>query len=117
FARKTSVPLIREPVDYPDGPARSREITTCAVREPTRIPDAANATAPGHLLRALEWRTGLEYLAARRGLRHDAGWPRGDGHPVLVSQGSWLAHCRRTYCAMSCAAWDIGSTTGAWGTT
>jgi hypothetical protein len=39
------------------------------------------------LLRALEWRAGLEYLAARRALGHLAGWPRGDGHPVLVIPG------------------------------
>jgi hypothetical protein len=81
------MPLMREPVDSPDGRARSRETPACAVREPTRVPDAANATAPGHLLRALEWRAGLEYVAARRGLRRVAGWPRGDGHPVLVIPG------------------------------
>ena len=65
-------------------PARSRAVSG---REPTRVPDAAKARAPGHLLRALEWRTGLEYVAARRGLRHIADWPRGDGHPVLVIPG------------------------------
>ena len=31
------------------------------------LPDAVNAAPPGHLLRLLEWRTGVEYLAARRG--------------------------------------------------
>ena len=52
-----------------------------------QLPDAANAAAPGHLLRALEWRTGLEYLAARLAMRRIAGWPHGDGHPVLVMPG------------------------------
>jgi hypothetical protein len=69
------MPSIRESVDSPDDPARSH------------VPGAATATAPGHVLRALEWRTGFEYLAARRGLRRIAGWPRGDGHPVLVIPG------------------------------
>jgi pimeloyl-ACP methyl ester carboxylesterase len=55
--------------------------------QPARLPDAANAAAPGHLLRALEWRTGLEYLAARLATRHIANWPHGDGHPVLVMPG------------------------------
>ena len=49
--------------------------------------DAAGATAPGHVLRALEWRTGLEYLAARLAMRRIARWPHGDGHPVLVMPG------------------------------
>jgi Alpha/beta hydrolase family len=65
------MPSIPEPVD----------------EEPTQFPDAANAAAPRHLLRALEWRTGLEYMAARRGFGRIAGWPRGDGHPVLVIPG------------------------------
>jgi hypothetical protein len=51
------------------------------------LPDAANAAAPGHLLRALEWRTGMEYLSARLAMRRIAGWPQGDGHPVLVLPG------------------------------
>jgi pimeloyl-ACP methyl ester carboxylesterase len=51
------------------------------------LPDAANAAAPGHLLRVLEWRTGLEYLSARVAMRRVAGWPQGDGHPVLVLPG------------------------------
>ncbi|HWF71347.1 MAG TPA: alpha/beta fold hydrolase, partial [Mycobacterium sp.] len=42
---------------------------------------------PGHLLRALEWRTGLEYLATLAAARRIADWPRGDGHPVLVIPG------------------------------
>ncbi|MBV9721869.1 MAG: alpha/beta hydrolase, partial [Mycobacterium sp.] len=42
---------------------------------------------PGHLLRALEWRTTLEYLTARRAVRRIDGWPPGDGHPVLVLPG------------------------------
>ncbi len=55
--------------------------------QPDQLPDAANAAAPGHLLRSLEWRTGLEYLAALSAARRDADWPRGDGHPVLVIPG------------------------------
>jgi pimeloyl-ACP methyl ester carboxylesterase len=51
------------------------------------LPDAANAAAPGHLLRVLEWRTGLEYLSARLAMRRIASWPHGDGHPVLVMPG------------------------------
>ena len=52
-----------------------------------QLPDAANAAPPGHLLRALEWRTGAEYLAARLAMRRIANWPHGDGHPVLVLPG------------------------------
>ena len=52
-----------------------------------QLPDAANAAPPRHLLRALEWRTGVEYLAARLAMRRIADWPRGDGHPVLVLPG------------------------------
>ena len=81
------MPSIREPLDLPDGSGRSRAFPTSAGREQFQAPDAANATVPGHLLRALEMRTGLEYVAARRGLRRIAGWPRGDGHPVLVIPG------------------------------
>jgi pimeloyl-ACP methyl ester carboxylesterase len=55
--------------------------------QPARLPDAANAAAPGHLLRALECRTGFEYLAARLATRRIANWPHGDGHPVLVMPG------------------------------
>jgi pimeloyl-ACP methyl ester carboxylesterase len=51
------------------------------------VPDAVNAAAPGHLLRALEWRTGLEYLATLSAARRNTDWPRGDGHPVLVIPG------------------------------
>jgi pimeloyl-ACP methyl ester carboxylesterase len=51
------------------------------------LPDPANATAPGHLLRALEWRTGVEYLSARLAMQRIARWPHGDGHPVLVLPG------------------------------
>jgi len=51
------------------------------------LPDAANAAPPGHLLRALEWRTGMEYVSARLAMRRIAGWPQGDGHPVLVLPG------------------------------
>ncbi len=51
------------------------------------LPDPANAAAPGHLLRALEWRTGVEYLSARLAMRRIDRWPRGDGHPVLVLPG------------------------------
>ena len=56
-------------------------------KQPAQFPDAANAAAPGHLLRVLEWRTGLEYLAARLATRRIADWPHGDGHPVLVMPG------------------------------
>jgi pimeloyl-ACP methyl ester carboxylesterase len=52
-----------------------------------QVPDAVNAAAPGHLLRALEWRTGMEYLSARVAMRRVSGWPQGDGHPVLVLPG------------------------------
>jgi hypothetical protein len=52
--------------------------------QPVQLPDAVNAAPPAHVLRALEWRTGLEYLAALRAARRIADWPRGDGHPVLV---------------------------------
>jgi dienelactone hydrolase len=55
--------------------------------EPAEVPDAANAPLPGHLLRALEWRTTLEYLNARRAVRRIDDWPHGDGHPVLVLPG------------------------------
>jgi pimeloyl-ACP methyl ester carboxylesterase len=51
------------------------------------LPDPANAAAPGHLLRALEWRTSVEYLSARLAMRRIARWPPGDGHPVLVLPG------------------------------
>lgn len=49
--------------------------------------DAVDAAAPGHLLRALEWRTSLEYLAALSATQRNTDWPRGDGHPVLVIPG------------------------------
>jgi hypothetical protein len=55
--------------------------------ESDQLPDAVNAAAPRHLLRVLEWRTSLEYLAALRAGRRIADWPRGDGHPVLVIPG------------------------------
>jgi pimeloyl-ACP methyl ester carboxylesterase len=55
--------------------------------QPAQLPDAVNAAPPGHLLRALEWRTGLEYVAALGAARRIADWPRGDGHPVLVMPG------------------------------
>ena len=55
--------------------------------QPAQPPDAATAAAPGHLLRALEWRTGLEYLATRLAVRRIADWPHGDGHSVLVVPG------------------------------
>ncbi len=51
------------------------------------LPDAVNAAAPGHLLRTLEWRTGVEYLTALAAARRIADWPCGDGHPVLVIPG------------------------------
>jgi pimeloyl-ACP methyl ester carboxylesterase len=51
------------------------------------VPDAANAAAPGHLLRTLEWRTGMEYFSARLAMRRIARWPHGDGHSVLVMPG------------------------------
>ena len=52
-----------------------------------QLPDADNAALPGHLLRTLEWRTGMEYVSARLAMRRIAGWPHGDGHPVLVLPG------------------------------
>src|ERR1700732_1529626 len=52
------------------------------VEQSDQLPDAVNAAAPGHLLRVLEWRTGLEYLAALAAAR-----PRVDAHPVLVIPG------------------------------
>ncbi|HWF69898.1 MAG TPA: hypothetical protein VG187_10090, partial [Mycobacterium sp.] len=57
------------------------------VEQSDQLPDAVNAAPPGHLLRALEWRTGLEYLATLAAARRIADWPRGDGHPVLVIPG------------------------------
>ena len=59
------------------------------VAEQTRssCPTPRTRPRPGHLLRALEWRTGLEYLSARLAMRRIAGWPHGDGHPVLVMPG------------------------------
>jgi alpha-beta hydrolase superfamily lysophospholipase len=51
------------------------------------LPDAVNVAAPAHLLRVLEWRTGVEYLTTLAARRRIAGWPRGDGHPVLVIPG------------------------------
>jgi thioesterase domain-containing protein len=51
------------------------------------LPDATNAAPPGHLLRWLEWRTGVEYLAALSATRRTVDWPHGDGHPVLVIPG------------------------------
>jgi hypothetical protein len=59
------------------------------------LPDAANADLPGHLLRALEWRTGLEYLSTRLAMRRIDNWPHGDGHPVMVLPG-FLAGPRST---------------------
>ena len=56
-------------------------------QQSAQLPDAVNAAPPGHLLRALEWRTGLEYLAALSAARRNTDWPRGDGHPVLVIPG------------------------------
>jgi pimeloyl-ACP methyl ester carboxylesterase len=64
-------------------------------QQPAQPPDADNAALPGHLLRALEWRTGAEYLAARLAMRRIAKWPHGDGHPVLVLPG-FLAGPRST---------------------
>src|ERR1700749_2617482 len=67
-----------------------------SIPEPVaELPDAANAALPGRLLRTLEWRTDLEYVSARLAMRRIAGWPRGDGHPVLVLPG-FLAGPRST---------------------
>jgi len=41
-------------------------------QQSVQLPDAVNAAPPGHLLRALEWRTGLEYLAALGAARDSA---------------------------------------------
>ena len=47
------------------------------VAEPSaELPDAVNAALPGHLLRTLEWRTGLEYVSARLAMRRIAGIAR-----------------------------------------
>jgi hypothetical protein len=51
------------------------------------LPDADSAASPGYGLLVREWRTVAEYAAARRALRTLSGWPRGDGHPVLVLPG------------------------------
>jgi hypothetical protein len=67
----TSIPDIPEPV----------------AEQAAQLPDPVNAAPPRHLLRVLEWRTGLEYLAALRATRRITDWPRGDGHPVLVIPG------------------------------
>jgi hypothetical protein len=63
--------------------------------EPGQLPDAANAAMPGHLLRALEWRTTLEYLAARRAVTVILCW---------CSPDSWQAHFRPSFCVTCCAA-------------
>ena len=60
------------------------DIPELEAEQSAELPDAANAAAPGHLLRTLEWRTGVEYLTALAAARRIADWPRGDGHPVLV---------------------------------
>jgi pimeloyl-ACP methyl ester carboxylesterase len=57
------------------------------VEQSDELPDAVNAAPPGHLLRLLEWRTSVEYLAALAAARRIARWPHGDGHPVLVIPG------------------------------
>ncbi|UQX10947.1 esterase/lipase family protein [Candidatus Mycobacterium methanotrophicum] len=57
------------------------------IEQSDQVPDAVNAAPPGHLLRALEWRTGIEYLVTLAAARRMADWPRGDGHPVLVIPG------------------------------
>ncbi len=63
------------------------DIPELEAEQSAELPDAANAAAPGHLLRTLEWRTGVEYLTALAAARRIADWPRGDGHPVLVLPG------------------------------
>jgi hypothetical protein len=63
------------------------DIPEPVAEQAAQLPDAVNAAAPRHLLRVLEWRTGLEYLAALRATRRIADWPCGDGHPVLVIPG------------------------------
>jgi alpha/beta hydrolase family protein len=71
------------------------DIPESVAAQPDQVPDAINAAAPGHLLRVLEWRTGIEYLATLRARRRIAEWPRGDGHPVLVIPG-FLAGAQST---------------------
>jgi pimeloyl-ACP methyl ester carboxylesterase len=56
-------------------------------REDSELPDAYAAMPPDYRLLAREWRTGAEYVAARRAVRDVSGWPQGDGHPVLVLPG------------------------------
>src|SRR3954471_20160585 len=53
----------------------------------SELPDAGAAAPPDYRLLAMEWRTVAEYVAARRSVREMSGWPRGDGHPVLVLPG------------------------------
>jgi pimeloyl-ACP methyl ester carboxylesterase len=70
-------------VSIPDIPERAE----AEAEQSAEVPDAVNAAPPGHLLRTLEWRTGVEYLTTLTAARRIANWPRGDGHPVLVIPG------------------------------
>lgn len=51
-------------------------------------PDVESALAPTVWMARHEWRMALEYAATAVRTRGDlAGWPRGDGHPVIVLPG------------------------------
>jgi hypothetical protein len=83
----------------------------------TELPDAANAAPPGHLLRTLEWRTGLEYLSARLAMRRIAGWESGDGHPVLVLPGFLAGPLSTDLLRNVLRQLNYRFTTGAWALT
>jgi len=55
-----------------------------AAEQSGELPDAANAALPGHLLRTLEWRTGMEYVSARLAMRRVAGMDQHVIHRVLL---------------------------------
>jgi hypothetical protein len=54
--------------------------------QPAQLPDAVNAAPPAHLLRVLECRTGLEYLAALRAARRIADWPQMSAWKIVLLQ-------------------------------
>lgn len=55
--------------------------------DPTLVPDADRAKAPGPHLWVRESLTGLELARTAASRRYLAGLPSGDGHPVLVLPG------------------------------
>lgn len=51
------------------------------------LPDAASALAPTRRMVSREWRMALELADSAVRTRDLAGWPQGDGHPVIVLPG------------------------------